>query len=365
MKLRGDVLETGSANASVSEWLGNKSGCCSLQQIPLCSTGRRKEPLNRVPDVLQLCCQEDPLALFRSFKKNPKQLSLVRLEKTKKSSESECKKGSVFPGSGRFRIYTGGGGLDVPLAIVIFIKRYLRMYNIHSQLMTVKICQARLMGEKRGLSALAAKLPAACVLHPTARGRAKGMSVGDWRRLVVVTKQRASSPVPVSHFHAYSHPLSSSQALILSASPRAKRGVRVGSICLCDGRWCQAPRVPEGEERRLGWSRRRTDVSGLSSGVPGRTENEGDGCAKIRRLLQPKQIVLSRSFFRLQSQQAAAASRERHGNREGTMAKSVSLSSHSQESGGRGGTWTSLSPRISFIPVRNRGALRFQPRRRQ
>lgn len=40
-----------------------------------------------------------------------------------------------------------------------------------------------------------------------------------------------------------------SQALILLASPRASGGVRVGSICLRDGRRCQAPRGPEGEER--------------------------------------------------------------------------------------------------------------------
>lgn len=43
------------------------------------------------------------------------------------------------------------------------------------------------------------------------------------------------SPVPV-------FPSPRSQALILLVSPRARRGVRVGSICLCDGHRCQAPR---------------------------------------------------------------------------------------------------------------------------
>lgn len=65
---------------------------------------------------------------------------------------------------------------------------------------------------------------------------------------------------------------SSSQALILLASPRAKRGVRVGSICLCDGHRCQAPRGLEGEERRLVQSGRVTDVSEQSSGTPNGAE---------------------------------------------------------------------------------------------
>lgn len=76
-----------------------------------------------------------------------------------------------------------------------------------------------------------------------------GVSAGG-SRVAVVTKQssprrlsRAASPAPP--------PLSSSQALILLASPRARRGVRVGSICLCDGRRCQTPRGLEGEERGL------------------------------------------------------------------------------------------------------------------
>lgn len=57
-------------------------------------------------------------------------------------------------------------------------------------------------------------------------------------------------------------------------SPRARRGVRVGSICLCDGHWCQAPRGLEEEERRLVWSGRVTDVSELSSGTPNGAEAE-------------------------------------------------------------------------------------------
>lgn len=60
---------------------------------------------------------------------------------------------------------------------------------------------------------------------------------------------------------------SDSQALCLLASPQARRGVRVASICLCDGHWCQAQRGLEGEETRLVWSRRVTDVSELSSGT--------------------------------------------------------------------------------------------------
>lgn len=86
-----------------------------------------------------------------------------------------------------------------------------------------------------------------------------------------------SSPLlPVSPSPAHSHPLSSSQALILFASPRARRGVRVGSICLCDGHWCQAPRGLEGEERRLVWSGRVTDVSELSSGTLNGAEAEAE-----------------------------------------------------------------------------------------
>lgn len=69
-------------------------------------------------------------------------------------------------------------------------------------------------------------------------------------------------------------PLSSSQALILLASPQARRGVRVGSICLCDGHWCQTPRGLEGEERGLVWSRV-TDVSELSSGTVHGAESGG------------------------------------------------------------------------------------------
>lgn len=69
-------------------------------------------------------------------------------------------------------------------------------------------------------------------------------------------------------------PLSSSQALILLASPQARRGVRVGSICLCDGHRCQTPRGLEGEERGLVWSRV-TDVSELSSGTVNGAESGG------------------------------------------------------------------------------------------
>lgn len=83
----------------------------------------------------------------------------------------------------------------------------------------------------------------------------------------------SSSLLPVSP-----PPCPTSQALILLASPRARRGVRVGSICLCDGRWCQAPpQGLEGEERRrLVWSGRVTDVSELSSGDSDGTEAQAE-----------------------------------------------------------------------------------------
>lgn len=74
----------------------------------------------------------------------------------------------------------------------------------------------------------------------------------------------------------HTHPFSSSQALILLASPRARRGVRVGSICLCDGHWCQAPQELDGEERRLVWSGRVTDVSELSSGTLNGAKDEAE-----------------------------------------------------------------------------------------
>lgn len=106
-----------------------------------------------------------------------------------------------------------------------------------------------------------------CVrFYPSASGWAEGESTGDWANVAVVTKQYfpflsfLSSPT-------YTHPLSCSQALILLASPRARRGVRVGSICLYDGHWCQAPWGLEGEERTVARSGRVTDVSELSSGT--------------------------------------------------------------------------------------------------
>lgn len=61
---------------------------------------------------------------------------------------------------------------------------------------------------------------------------------------------------------------SASQALSLLASPQARRGVRVASICLCDGHWSQAQwGLTHGEETRLVWSSRVSDVSELSSGT--------------------------------------------------------------------------------------------------
>lgn len=87
------------------------------------------------------------------------------------------------------------------------------------------------------------------------------------------------SPSCLPPFHTHARPLSSSQALILLASPRARRGVRVGSICLCDGHWCQAPRGLEGEERRLVLSGRVTDVSELSSGTPNGVDAEAEAGA--------------------------------------------------------------------------------------
>ena len=90
--------------------------------------------------------------------------------------------------------------------------------------------------------------------------------------VAVVTKQCFSPSL--LFFQACTHPLSPSQALILLASPQAMRGVRVGSICLCDEHWCQAPQGREGEERRLVWSGRVTDVSELSCGTPNGAEAE-------------------------------------------------------------------------------------------
>lgn len=99
----------------------------------------------------------------------------------------------------------------------------------------------------------------------------------------MATKQCSTSCFPLS---TRTQPLSPSQALILLASPQARRGVRVGSICLCEGRWCQAPRGLEGEESRLVWSGMVTDVSGLSSGTPNGAEAEGirerDGGREVR-----------------------------------------------------------------------------------
>lgn len=71
-------------------------------------------------------------------------------------------------------------------------------------------------------------------------------------------------------------PSSPSQAVILLASRRVKRGVRVGSICLCDGHWCQALRGLEQEESRLVWSGRVADVSELSCTTPNRAEAKAE-----------------------------------------------------------------------------------------
>lgn len=104
--------------------------------------------------------------------------------------------------------------------------------------------------------------------------------------VAVATEQRSTPPPPrASPFALALTPLSSSQALILLASPWARRGVRVGSICLCDGHWSQALQGMEGEERRLVWSGRIADVSDLSCGTPNCAElkmrkgqsNEGPG----------------------------------------------------------------------------------------
>lgn len=99
----------------------------------------------------------------------------------------------------------------------------------------------------------------------------------------MVTKQYSPPPLFFLSPPADTHPLSSSQALILFASPQAKRGVRVGSICLCDGHRCQAPRGLEGEERRLARSGRVTDVSELSSGTLNGAEAEAEAGAGERR----------------------------------------------------------------------------------
>lgn len=113
--------------------------------------------------------------------------------------------------------------------------------------------------------------------YPRALGWAEGESTGDWAMCCLGDKAiLSSSPSCLPPTHNSHNPLSSSQALILLASPLARRGVRVGSICLCDGHWCQAPWGLEGEERRLVWSGRVTDVSELSSGTPYGVEAEGE-----------------------------------------------------------------------------------------
>lgn len=118
-----------------------------------------------------------------------------------------------------------------------------------------------------------------CVLIQAPRDGLKGSPRETGRCVAVVTKQY-SSLLPV--FPRLHTPLSSSQALVLFASPRVRRGVRVGSICLCDGHWCQAPWEGEGEERRLVWRKRVTDVSELSSGTLNGAEAEAGAGAGER-----------------------------------------------------------------------------------
>lgn len=128
------------------------------------------------------------------------------------------------------------------------------------------------MGDHKVLLFPPAELPAAWRFIPEPRLRMKWHPGEFVRRVAVATKQRSTSPLRASPFAFALTPLSSSQALILLASPWARRGVRVGSICLCDGHWCQAPRGMEGEERRLVWSGRGADVSELSCGTPNGAE---------------------------------------------------------------------------------------------
>lgn len=132
-------------------------------------------------------------------------------------------------------------------------------------------------GGKKGPCGPAAEFSCCLRFYPRALGWSEGESTGDKAMCCRGDKailSYALLPVsPRTHALTHTHPPSSSQALILLASPRARRGVRVGSICLCDGHWCQAPRGLEREERRLVWSGRVTDVSELSSG----TSNGAEG----------------------------------------------------------------------------------------
>lgn len=132
------------------------------------------------------------------------------------------------------------------------------------------------MGQKQGPSGPAAEFPTVCVFirGPWVRLKEVHKWQGDvlpwWQSNTLLRSPSCLPPYRLMHT-----PPSSSQALILLASPQARRGVRVGSICLCDGHWCQAPRGLEGEERRLVWSRRVTDVSELSSGTLNGAESWG------------------------------------------------------------------------------------------
>lgn len=119
-----------------------------------------------------------------------------------------------------------------------------------------------------------------CVFIPGPWDGLKGTPQETRQCVAVVTKQYSpplsflpAPPLPLHHTHSPS----SSQALNLLASPRARRGVRVGSICPSDGHWCQAPRGLEAEERRLVWSGRLTDVSELSSGAEAGGKERGRG----------------------------------------------------------------------------------------
>lgn len=122
--------------------------------------------------------------------------------------------------------------------------------------------------EKKGSSLVLLLSSPLCVFfHLTALGWVGGESMEDWAMCCRGDKAILSSLLSFPSLSP-SPPLpTSSQALFLLASPRARRGVRVGSICLCDGCRCQAPRGLEREERRLMWGGTATDVSGLSSGA--------------------------------------------------------------------------------------------------
>lgn len=129
--------------------------------------------------------------------------------------------------------------------------------------------------------------------HPRALGWAESSSQEARQCVTMVTKQHSSLFSPTyMHRPPNRRPTPSSSRQTLLVSLQARRGVRVGSICLGDGHRCQSPQGPRGEEGRLVWSRTVTDASELSPGWHGterwnrgyrECEAERDRVTRVRR----------------------------------------------------------------------------------